>query len=101
MVCPHPNLIIGPDVPNWSVRCPPHLILKHLTSLVVSLAQLVSPSVALLAKLVKYFPPYIILHYLPNEKNDFAKLSQAQAPAELSSIIITVRLAIRNPSRKV
>ena len=31
---------------------PPHLILKHRITLVVSLAQLVSPSVALLAELV-------------------------------------------------
>ena len=32
---------------------PPHLILKHLISSVVSLAQLVSPSVALPAELVQ------------------------------------------------
>ena len=33
--------------------CPPNLILKHLISSVVSLAQLVSPSVALPAELVQ------------------------------------------------
>ena len=38
----------------WNVRCPrvPPLILKHLISSVVSLARLVTPSVALLAELV-------------------------------------------------
>ena len=34
------------------MRCPPHLILQHLISSVVSLAPLVSPSVALPAQLV-------------------------------------------------
>ena len=34
------------------MQCPPHLILKLLNSSVVSLAQLVSPSVALSAELV-------------------------------------------------
>ena len=39
--------------------CSPHLILKHLISSVVSLAQLVSPSVALPAELVIFIFPYI------------------------------------------
>ena len=59
---PHPSLKIWPDVPNWNVRCPPP-ILKHL----VSLAQLVSLSVALPAELVSYksfWHGYLISHAL-------------------------------------
>ena len=52
MRCPHLSLNIRPDVQNWNVRCPTQLILKPLISSVVSLAQLVSSSVALLAELV-------------------------------------------------
>ena len=48
----NPILNIWPDVPYWNVGCPLHLILKHLIISVASLAQLVSPSVALPAELV-------------------------------------------------
>ena len=40
------------------MRCPPHLILKHLNSSVVSLAQLISPSVALPAQIVLVLNQY-------------------------------------------
>ena len=46
----HPTLNIWPDVPIWNVRCPPPL--HSQTSYLVSLAELVSPSVALPAQLV-------------------------------------------------
>ena len=47
------------------MRCPLHLILKHLISSVVSLAQLVSPSVALLAKLVLVNPFFVVVFSEP------------------------------------
>ena len=51
-VRPRLSLNIQPDVQNWNVGCPPQQTLKPLISSVVSLAQLVSSSVALLAELV-------------------------------------------------
>ena len=48
--CPHPSFNILLDVPNWIGV--PDIIVKHLIGLIVSLAQLVSPSGALPAELV-------------------------------------------------
>ena len=47
------------------VVSPLHLIIKHLITLVVSLAQLVSPRVALPAELVLYFLIVLFCHFLP------------------------------------